>query len=43
MKLFRFLDRDVELALATKAKQAASGSVSLHQADNELIIVNMQF
>lgn len=34
---------DTELALATKLKQAASGSVPLHQADNALIIVNMQF
>ena len=34
---------DAELALATKAKQEASGSVSLYQVDNNLIITNIQF
>ncbi|MBE7065130.1 MAG: hypothetical protein E7384_04880 [Ruminococcaceae bacterium] len=34
---------DAELALATKAKQAVSGSVNLYQADDNLIITNMQF
>lgn len=34
---------DAELAFATKAKQAISGSVDLHQVDNNLIIMNMQF
>ena len=34
---------DAELALATKAKQEASGSVSLYQVDDNLIITNIQF
>ena len=34
---------DAELALATKAKQKASGSVDLYQVDDNLIIANMQF
>lgn len=34
---------DAELALATKAKQAVSGSVSLYQVADNLIITNMQF
>lgn len=34
---------DAELALATKAKQKASGSVDLYQVDNNLIISNMRF
>lgn len=34
---------DAELAIATKAKQAASGSVNLYQVDDNLIISNMQF
>ncbi|MCH5323999.1 MAG: hypothetical protein J1E39_02190 [Eubacterium sp.] len=34
---------DAELTLATAAKQAQNGSVNLHQADNNLIITNMQF
>ncbi len=34
---------DVELALTTKAKQKISGSVNLYQADDNLIITNMQF
>lgn len=32
-----------ELALATKAKQKASGSVDLYQVDDDLIISNMRF
>jgi len=31
------------MALATKVKQAESGSVDLYQADNNLIIANLQF
>lgn len=34
---------DTELTLATAAKQAQSGSVNLRQADNNLIITNLQF
>ena len=34
---------DADLALATITKQAISGSVDLHQADDNLIIANMQF
>lgn len=34
---------DAELALATKAKQKASGSVELYQVDDNLIISNMRF
>lgn len=34
---------DVDLALATITKQATSGSVDLHQANDNLIIANMQF
>lgn len=34
---------DAELTLATAAKQAQSGSVNLRQADNNLIITNLQF
>ena len=34
---------DAELALATIAKQAQSGSVDLNKVDNNLIIANMQF
>ena len=34
---------DAELALATKAKQKASGSVDLYQVDDDLIISNMRF
>lgn len=34
---------DAGLALATKAKQAVRGSIDLHQADDNLIIANMQF
>ncbi len=34
---------DAELALATKAKQAVSGSVNLYQVDDNLIISNMLF
>lgn len=34
---------DADLALATKAKQALSGSVDLYHVDNNLIIANMQF
>lgn len=34
---------DVELATATVAKQVQFGSVDLYQADNNLIITNMQF
>lgn len=34
---------DAELALATKAKQAVSGSVNLYQVDDSLIISNMLF
>ena len=34
---------DVELATATVAKQVQFGSIDLYQADNELIITNMQF
>lgn len=34
---------DDELALATKAKQKASGSVDLYQVDDNLIISNMRF
>ena len=34
---------DAELALATKAKQAISGSVNLYQADDNLIVTNIQF
>ena len=34
---------DSELALATKAKQKASGCVNLYRVDDDLIISNMQF
>ena len=34
---------DADLTLATAAKQAQSGSVNLRQADNNLIITNLQF
>ena len=34
---------DAELTLATKAKQAVSGSVNLYQVNDNLIISNMQF
>lgn len=34
---------DIELAVATKAKQAESGSVNLYQVDDNLIITNIQF
>lgn len=34
---------DVDTALATVAKQTQCGSVNLYQADNDLIIANMQF
>ena len=34
---------DADLALATITKQAMSGSINLHQADDNLIIANMQF
>lgn len=34
---------DIELATATVAKQVQFGSVDLHQADDNLIIANMQF
>ena len=34
---------DVDLALATITEQAISGSVDLHQANDNLIIANMQF
>lgn len=34
---------DADLALATLAKQAESGSIDLYQADNALIIANIQF
>lgn len=34
---------DVELATATVAKQVQFGSVDLYQANNELIITNIQF
>ena len=34
---------DADLALATMTRQAASGSVDLHKADDNLIIANMQF
>ena len=34
---------DAELTLATAAKQAQSGSINLHQADNNLVIANIQF
>ena len=34
---------DAELALATKAKQDASGGVNLYQVDDNLIITNIQF
>ena len=34
---------DADLALATITKQAIRGSVDLHQADDNLIIANMQF
>lgn len=34
---------DADLALATITKQAISGSVDLYQADDNLIIANMQF
>lgn len=34
---------DAELAMTTMTKQAQYGSVDLYQADNNLIITNMQF
>lgn len=34
---------DVDMALATVAKQTQCGSVNLYQADNNLIIANIQF
>lgn len=34
---------DADLALATIAKQAQSGSVDLNKVDNNLIIANVQF
>ena len=34
---------DADLALATITKQAMSGSINLHQADDNLIIANIQF
>jgi hypothetical protein len=34
---------DVELATATVAKQVQFGSIDLYQADDNLIIANMQF
>lgn len=34
---------DADMAIATVAKQTQCGSVDLYQADNSLIIVNMQF
>lgn len=34
---------DAELALVTKVKQKANGSVNLYQVDDNLIISNMQF
>ncbi len=34
---------DIELATATVAKQVQFGSVDLYQADNRLIITNIQF
>ena len=34
---------DADMALATVAKQTQCGSVNLYQADNNLIITNMQF
>lgn len=42
-KIEAILFKDAELTLATAVKQAQSGSVNLHQADNNLIITNMQF
>lgn len=34
---------DADMAFATVAKQTQCGSVNLYQADNNLIITNMQF
>lgn len=34
---------DIELATATVAKQVQFGSVDLYQADNNLIVANIQF
>ncbi len=34
---------DIELATATAVKQVQCGSVDLYQADNRLIITNIQF
>ena len=34
---------DADMALATVAKQTQCGSVNLYQADNNLIIANIQF
>ena len=34
---------DVDMAIATVAKQTQCGSVNLYQADNDLIITNIQF
>ena len=34
---------DVDLAVATITKQAVNGSVNLYQADEDIIIANMQF
>lgn len=42
-KIASLQNTDVELALATKIKQAESGCVDLYQVDNNLIIMNMQF
>ena len=34
---------DVEIAASTKLKQAESSGINLYQADNNLIIANIQF
>ena len=34
---------DADMAIATAAKQTQCGSVDLYQADNNLIIANIQF
>ena len=34
---------DADMAIATAAKQTQCGSVNLYQADNDLIITNIQF
>lgn len=42
-KIISIQNTDAEIALSTKLKQAESGSVDLYQADNNLIIANIQF